>query len=280
MGSFVLERIDLRLGREHHLTTGPTGLDEGLVVPILSTMTDRLHALATIQFRRPRVAANFWESMDQPFRGLIDGLHAALRDRVADSKTKCGFCEQVLVDTLSSDDLLTAAGHDRCTGGCGRHACSVETASECATMGLCIQCDASYCADCRMTGYCDVCGGRYCDTCVLTTPCDICGKSFCAGCKWSCFCDDCGKPFCEDCRQVNFCDVCQLPFCEDCRVVDFCDDCDTPFCEDCRRVNFCDLCQLPFCEDCRVVDVCDDCDTPFCADCRVVREGSCTECHG
>jgi len=90
-GSLVLERIDLRLGPKHHLTAGPTGLHADFVVPILSSMTDRNHVLATIQFRRARVVANFWQSIDEPFASLMQQLHIALYYRVKDSKTKCGF---------------------------------------------------------------------------------------------------------------------------------------------------------------------------------------------
>ena len=291
--SLVLKQIDLRIGLDHHLTPGPTGLAELEVVSILSDVLQGGDStLRMIQFRRMTLAENFWEGMSQPFRRLTQQLHIVLRERVVRSRTKCGFCKVGLSVLLSVEELDSAAALDRCSGGCGLHSCFRNSLSKCPSVDRCTQCDASYCEKCRVLKQCFECNNGWCDECsdsalavcssCTETSCNVCRPSFsCTTCaKTICEnCEDedgfhtcvkCDKKFCEDCEVLSFCGGCHESFCEDCGCehVGFCGGCHESFCEDCKHLSFCGGCHESFCEDCKHVSFCGGCHESFCEDCK------------
>ena len=261
-GSDVLERIDLRVQRT--VTPGPLGLAEDTVVGILTTMLKPTHALQMIQVRRPRHDRNFWNSLSPALRFLMKTLHDAMRDRVIQAQTRCGFCKNVLADILDANDLQML-GHSFCSGGCGRHSCCVAAESKCAQVLHCIECDASYCDECRIVIDCEICNKSFCVDCKLSSWCEICNKFFCVDCKMSTWCEICNKFFCIDCKMSTYCEICEKFFCVDCKMSSYCEICNKFFCVDCKHGMLCEDCNSPFCADCG--DWCSRCEVDVCKGC-------------
>lgn len=264
-GSTRLREIDLRLGNDHHMTSGPiSGLSSAAVSALVESMLQQpTSRLQVVSLRRQRARTSGWDEgdWDEPWRSINSMLRDSLAERKRREHACCGHCKELLAGRAMEWLMRRPACYV-----CDMLTC--EEGSSCPLLHDCTYCGYAQCLDCDPCGgLCDECGAMFCSDCRTTTPCDLCKERFCEGCRFAFFCDGCDLPFCEECRRVIFCHSCENPYCEECRDMDFCEGCEEFFCDECSEVARCDRCDKAFCTDCRDVSYYECCDKELCEVC-------------
>lgn len=194
--SQCLQVIDLRKGMNDYGVPGETGLDEPLVIDVLSSMApintkwpySCNGGLKLVKFRKQNGVSNQYERHNDRIRSFLVLLNEAIARQARTKQVACNNCQQRIFDNDSSIDLTP---------------------------------DFNWKA---RTCYCSKCKNFKC-----------CGYSANEKCHWRedvCSCYYCMEQFCSDCKVVDVCSMCERACCEDCLLpVSHCNECSTSFCQ-------------------------------------------------
>lgn len=246
--SQCLEQVDLRRTREEATTVGETGLDDGTVIDVLSTMAPLsgvdhgTTGLKIVKFRKQQEGNeegnHFYECFSPIIEDFYCSLHDSLADQVERNRVSCASCSVPLIDRLVPKVYFDYLAH----------------------IGYCAQCKTHTCGegDCRHAGgICGVCMDQKCVDCGDVFMCILCGGDYCMECKESFVCPSCNYTFCSDCEVEVSCGLCdQHKSCTEC-IIDgelmLCEGCDVFCCRDCRLVEFCQGCERTICSECALL---------------------------
>ena len=254
--SRCLEVIDLRHSREDIGTYGETGLDDALVIGVLSSMApinttlpySSNGGLKLVKFRQQHDQVNYYECHNEMIHEFLGNLNDAIARELRGRNVACETCERTLVDCLHNDEFSWKAR----------------------------TCYCSKCKSFKCCGYMKEDGKNY----WYDGPdeCRICMEQLCHKCAHVGDCNICKKRFCEDCRPVGFCDKCDTSHCQECKPFCSCQECGVVICEDC--VVRCSKCEKISCEECNPLAYCEKCDYWSCSECNLVKEPSSSSCEG
>lgn len=288
--------LDLRLGRSHHMTVGPTGLEDHgeMLASALCELIGRSQHPVKIKIRSQRAVeydgndiSRIVTAYDAPFHRVIQRMILRflwafkIRDR------SCMNCDVSLVPSMFIrveginvlQKIVTGQGVktrfcSSCDGVSCNSICSCRKC--CPQIYECCWCDETYCTRCRDGGICSGCHGGFCAECRPINGCSTCGRPNCMACAIECArCEAsfCGGPLCFEgvlcmCCNKLICNACYFGHCGICNAVvsrdalEKCGRCDRLLCDGCidsgGNCGQCDglLCDVCFDE----FDECDSCD--------------------
>ena len=262
-----LEVVELRRNREEIESYGATGLNDGFVIGILTSMapisngSNGTSGLKLVKFRKQNRERNFYESFSYPICRFYLNLRDSIADQVKQNRIPCRCCNAALVDKIPPEYFRSEAPKSYCTEckaffcdeKCHNYVmqcstCLNQRCEECGDVSACSICTHAFCEQCRPTFYCESCDIFHCEECRVPVVCDSCTFHCCSECAWEKFdnCHECGSDQCAECTFMSFCDSCGHTFCAECETLLECQKCHCYSCNECGIVTgeglFCDQC--------------------------------------
>jgi len=265
--SRVLERIDLRVGKEHKNQPGHSCLDNEAVLGVLKTILP--FKLFDVKFRTQNNGDYLSVFFDKNVDAFLMDLQRSNIQKAYDQKIRCTSCS---VPVVSEEDIGTKTEPLmalRCAT-CNQHFCRHNNGNCQVTLRKCsgYYCKPyglAHCSNCHDTRECEQCLRTCCDFCNPLANCAFCGKLSCDDCG-NFKCEGCGLYSCNECDKVSYCESCNSTFCKSCRNIMYCETCGTYLCDGCGGAC-CVTCESTCCKNC----------SKSCVDCSKIECDNCNE---